>query len=129
MEAGSEVEITLPTNGGWPTPNLDVSEPGGVSLDDRSSTLTVTDHDDESHDRRALDAGDRIHFNYKNITAPSDGGTYTFTGASKSSSGRRANGAFIRRVTMTINEVAAGTVALNGPDRCFQFVCPRHGAR
>ena len=123
MEAGSEVEITLPTNGGWPKPNLDVSEPGGVSLDDRSSTLTVTDTTMKATTAVLLNAGDKIHFNYKNITAPSDGGTYTFTGASKSSSGGTLS-ALASGVTMTINEVAAGTVALNGPEGAFSSSAP-----
>ena len=123
MEAGSEIEITIPTNGGWPEPNLDVSEPGGVSLDDRSSTLTVTTTAMKATTAVLLDAGDRIHFNYKNITAPPDGGTYTFTGESKSSPGGTLE-ALASGVTMTINEVAAGTVALNGPEGAFSSSAP-----
>ena len=117
MEVGAAVEVSLPTNGDWPTLGYDVSQPGGVTLADRSSTLTVTDTTMTATTQVQLTTNDKIHFIIKSVTAPSDGGTYTFSGKSKSSGAPESSlKPLASGVSMTILEVASGSIALNGPD-------------
>ena len=63
-----------------------------------------------------LNTGETIVFTYKTITAPSSGGSYTFTGKSTSSTDGELTSLASGGVTINIDEVAAGTVALNGPE-------------
>ena len=117
MEPGSEVAVTIPTNGDWPAP----SELGRVELS--AGTLSTTETTMTASTDVVLNAGDTIVFTYKAITAPVDGGTYTFTGESKSSPLGELT-ALGAGVTLTIDEVAAGTVALNGPEGALSSSAP-----
>ena len=117
MEVGAAVEVSLPTNGNWPTLGTDVSLPGGVTLGNRSSTLTVTDTTATATTQVKLSTGDDIKFIIKNVTAPSAGGTYTFTARSKSSGATESTlTPLAAGDTLTILEVASGSIALNGAD-------------
>ena len=117
MEAGSEVVVTIPSNGDWPAP----SGLGRVELS--AGTLSTTETTMTANTDVVLDGGDTIVFTYKAITAPVDGGTYTFTGKSKSSPTGTLT-ALGSGVTMTIDEVAAGAVALNGPEGALSSAAP-----
>ena len=117
MEAGSEVVVTIPPNGDWPAP----SGLGRVELS--AGTLSTTETTMTANTDVVLDGGDTIVFTYKAITAPVDGGTYTFTGKSKSSPTGTLT-ALGSGVTMTIDEVAAGAVALNGPEGALSSSAP-----
>ena len=112
MDPGSVIQIALPASGDWPQPTYDISKAGGVTLSDRSSTLTLTDTTMSATTAVTLNKDQKIHFIYKNITAPAAGGTYTFTGKSKSSAGGNLTSLTSGGVTITVNEVAAGTVSL-----------------
>ena len=109
IEAGSIIEVTIPASGDWPAPN----EIGRVTLS--FGTLTTTETTMTSTTDSDLDTGETIVFTYKAVTAPGDGGTYTFTGKSQSSGGGALT-SLAGGATITIDEVAAGTVALNGPE-------------
>ncbi len=117
MEAGSEVVVTIPPNGDWPAPN----GLGRVELS--AGTLSTTETTMTANTDVELNTGDTIVFTYKAITAPVDGGTYTFTGKSKSSPTGTLT-ALGSGVTVTIDEVAAGAVALNGPEGALSSSAP-----
>ena len=123
MEAGSVVEVTIPPTGDWPAPNeigRTVASSGTLTTTETSMTAT-TDSD--------LNTGESIVFTYKTITAPSSGGTYTFTGKSTSSTDGTLTSLASGGVSINIDEVAAGTVALNGPEGPLSFRRARYGAR
>ncbi len=112
MSVGSVVEITIPDSGGWPAPNTDVSQPGGVTLGDTiSATLATTATTMSATIASELSKDGTIVFTYKNITAPTAGGQYTFTGKS-SSSAIGTPTALQAGVTIDVDEVAAGSIAL-----------------
>ena len=124
MEIGSVVEITIPDSGGWPTPKRDVSQPGGVTVSDTASIVSVTATTMTANTRTELDNGDEIDFTYKNITAPSTGGRYTFNAESTSSYDGRLNPLSSGGAAITIKEVAPGLVSLSNADGALSSAGP-----
>ena len=112
MSIGSVVEITIPPAGDWSAPSLDVSQPGGVTLEDTlSGTLTATATTMTATTTRELLKNDSLVFIYKNLTAPSVAGEYTFTAKSSSApvGTPKALGA---GATIVVDDKAAGSIAL-----------------
>lgn len=124
MGVGSTVEITIPSDGGWPAPSLDISQPGGVTLGDTiSASLATTATTMSATIATELNSGGTIVFTYKNITAPTRGGQYTFTGKSTSSAVGTLKG-LQAGVTISIDEVAAGSIALAGATGMLSSAAP-----
>ena len=124
MSVGSVVEITIPDSGGWPAPGTDVSQPGGVTLGDTiSASLATTTTTMSATIATELNAGGTIVFTYKNITAPTSGGQYTFSGKSTSSAIGTLR-PLAAGVTIDIDEVAAGTIALASAEGALTTAAP-----
>jgi hypothetical protein len=117
MEAGSTVEVTVPANGDWP----DATETGRVTLS--AGTLSTTATTMTATTDSVMDSGDIIVFTYNNITAPSAGGTYTFTAKSTSSGGGTLT-ALASGATITIDEVAVGSAMITGADGMLTSAAP-----
>ena len=117
MEAGSTVEVTIPENGDWPNP----TETGRVALS--AGTLSTAATTMTATTDTVLNSGDTIVFTYKNLTAPATGGTYTFTAKSASSSIGTLT-ALSAGVTITVDEVAAGSVMLASAEGMLTSAAP-----
>ena len=111
------VEITIPDTGGWPTPSNiesdDVSVPGGVTLGGSLSGVipTVTATTMSATITTELVETNTIVFTYKNITAPTAGGTYTFTAKSRTADVGELK-PLKAGATIEVTNVAAGSIAL-----------------
>ena len=110
MAAGSTVEVTIPESGGWPAPNDEVGRVtlSAGTLDTTATTMTATTDSD-------LEKGDTIVFTYGNgkLTAPAVGRTYTFSAKSTSSPEGTLMPLTAGAATITVDEEAAGSIAIN----------------
>ena len=113
MEIGSVVEVTLPANGDWDAPSHVAGEKGHTVLGDRSADLTLGDTTMTATTAVVLESGDQLVFKYQNVTAPTVGGTYTFTAKSSSAPDAEPVGLTKGGDTITIKQVAAGTMMLS----------------
>lgn len=124
MSVGSVIEVTIPNSGGWPAPGTDVSQPGGVVLGDTiAASLATTATTMSATIATELNAGENIVFTYKNITAPTTGGQYTFSGKSTSSAIGNLQ-PLAAGVTISIDEVAAGSIMLSDAAGMFKSASP-----
>ncbi|MDE0299837.1 MAG: hypothetical protein OXN17_14480 [Candidatus Poribacteria bacterium] len=113
MEIGSVVEVSLPANGDWDAPSNVTGEKGYTVLGDRSADLSLGDTTMTATTAVVLESGDQLIFKYQNVTAPTIGGTYTFTAKSSSAPDSEPVGLTAGGDTITIKQVAAGTMMLS----------------
>ena len=104
MIAGSQVKVTLPTNGSWPSPVGKTSVSTGTLSTD-ATTMTATTSTD-------LAANDTIVFTYSGVQVPDFAGRYEFTAESKAHPTDGTLTGLSAGDTIEIDEVAAGLIAL-----------------
>ena len=104
MIAGSQVKVTLPTNGSWPSPVGKTSVSTGTLSTD-ATTMTATTSTD-------LAANDTIVFTYSGVQVPDFAGRYEFTAQSKAHPTDGTLRGLSAGATIEIDEVAAGLIAL-----------------
>ena len=104
MLAGSQVKVTVPTDGNWPSPEGRTTvSTGTVSADATSMTVTTSTN---------LDVDDTVVFTYSNVEVPAAPGRYTFTAESKAHPTDGGLKGLSAGATIEVDEVAAGSVML-----------------
>ena len=104
MIAGSQVKVTLPTNGTWPSPVGKTSVSTGTLTTDATSMTATTSTD--------LAANDKVVFTYSGVEVPASAGLYEFTAQSKAHPTDGTLTGLSAGATIEIDEVAAGSIAL-----------------
>ena len=117
IESGSAVEFTIPN--GWPAPIVDngdnTAEAGEIVLSGIAASLSISSMVLTVTPQTSVTSGDSFAITYKAVTAPTTGGSYRFLTKSKSSASGTLT-ALQAIPTVTVNEVASGTVTLAKAD-------------